>query len=272
MSAQESEAGAGFVRFINGDGEWEGKLQTAIVSYENSKGVVVDLVAAVHLGEVQYYSDLNRYFEHRDAVLYELVAYEDDRPSPDDVIRNVSTVSIVQRALGDFLNVSFQLEQIDYSPSNFIRADLNPDELLEIMTAKNENFFSMFMTLAMAQMASEQTALQQGGPASSFTMLSIVNALLAEDQTAAFKFLFAEELGRTDGVIVGPELESQITILGDRNQAALEALRETLRSPRNRAISIFYGAAHMPGIERELLENFGFEKSRQRWIDAWLVP
>lgn len=271
-SAQEDNAEARFVQFINGDGQWEGKLQTAIVSYENAKGVELDLVAAVHLGEVDYYTDLNAYFESRDAVLYELVAYENDRPSPNDQIRNVSTVSFVQRTLGDFLNVSFQLEQVDYSPRNFIHADLNPDELLEIMTAKNENFFSMFMTLAVAQMASEQTALQQGGPTSSFTMLSIVNALLAEDQTAAFKFLFAEELGRTDGVIVGPELESQITILGDRNQAALETLRETLKNPQISTISIFYGAAHMPGIERELLENFGFEKSQQRWIDAWIVP
>ena len=269
---QSQLANSSFVQFVAGDSQWAGELQTAIVSYHNSSGVVLDLVAAVHLGEVEYYSALNDYFSNQDAVLYELIAHEDDRPTPDEIGENASAVSYVQRALGNFLNVSFQLEQIDYSPSNFRHADLNPDELQQIMLEKNENFFSLFFSLAVAQLASEQAALQTGAVPSSFNMISIMNALLAEDQNLAFKYLFAEELGRTDGVIVGPELENQLTILGDRNKAALAELEKTLDDPTIQKISIFYGAAHMPGIERELNQSFGFEKTQQRWLSAWKMP
>jgi hypothetical protein len=272
LYAQPQLPNSSFVQFVAGEEQWAGELQTAIVSYENSSGVVLDLVAAVHLGEIEYYSALNEYFNNQDAVLYELIAYEDDRPTPEEVVENSSAVSFVQRALGSFLKVSFQLEQIDYSPNNFKHADLNPDELQQIMLEKNENFFSMFFSLAVAQLASEQAALEAGAVPSSFSMISIMNALLAEDQNLAFKYLFAEELGRTDGVIVGPELENQLTILGDRNKAALEVLDETLDNPTIQKISIFYGAAHMPGIERELIQSFGFEKIQQRWRSAWKMP
>ena len=249
---QSSDSSSNFLKFVAGKGEWEGELQTAIVTYQNESGITIDLVSAVHLGELEYYAELNNYFRQQDAVLYELVAYEGDRPTPEAVVERTSAISFVQRSLGNFLDVSFQLEQVDYSPTNFVHADLNPDELLQIMLEKNENFFSMFLSLAVAQLASEQAAIEQGEAPTSFTMLSIVNALMAEDQTAAFKYLFAEELGRTDGIIIGPELEDEITILGDRNLAALEVLEQILENPVNQKISIFYGAAHMPGIEREL--------------------
>ena len=269
---QSSDSSSNFLKFVAGKGEWEGKLQTAIVTYQNESGITIDLVSAVHLGELEYYAELNNYFRQQDAVLYELVAYEGDRPTPEAVVERTSAISFVQRSLGNFLDVSFQLEQIDYSPANFVHADLNPDELLQIMLEKNENFFSMFLSLAVAQLASEQAAIEQGEAPSSFTMLSIVNALMAEDQTAAFKYLFAEELGRTDGIIIGPELEDEITILGDRNLAALEVLEQILENPVNQKISIFYGAAHMPGIERELLTYYGFKQTGQRWLNAWEIP
>lgn len=270
--SQGNAAEPSFVRFIPGALAWEGELQTAVVSYENADGVVVDLVSAIHLGEEEYYAALNKYFLDRDAVLYELVAHEDVRPNPESVTQSISLVSFVQRALGNFLDVKFQLEQIDYSPQNFIHADLNPDELRQIMLEKDESFLSMFIALAIAQLADEQAASQQGEQVSSFNAIAIVNALLAEDQTAAFKYLFAEELGRTDGIIVAPELESQITILGDRNNAALKVLEETLSDTDIRTISIFYGAAHMPRFERELLERFGFKQIQKRWLNAWIMP
>ena len=40
-----------YVRFVQGNAQWEGELQTAIVSFENDAGIQLNLVAAVHLGE-----------------------------------------------------------------------------------------------------------------------------------------------------------------------------------------------------------------------------
>ena len=72
--------------------------------------------------------------------------------------------------------------------------------------------------------------------------------------------------------MLGPELEQQITLLGERNRVAIEVLTDTLKEPRQRTISIFYGVAHMAGIEREVVNSLGFERKNQRWLTAWKIP
>ena len=60
--------------------------------------------------------------------------------------------------------------------------------------------------------------------------------------------------------------------LGDRNAAALGELQQVLSDGSGQRISLFYGAAHMPGIERALLEELEFSMSEQTWLDAWVIP
>lgn len=259
-----------YVRFVPGNLEWEGELQTAIVSFENDAGIQLNLVAAVHLGEEEYYAELNDYFRTQDVVLYELVAEPSQVPVRGGRESSTSLIGFIQQAMAGFLNIGFQLEEIDYTQSNFLHADLTPSQLDELMASKNENFFTLFLNLAMAQMA-EQNA-STGDSVSSFNMLSLMSAMNSENQNAALKFLFAQELGRSGGVIVGEELEQQLTILGDRNKAALRVLREALQNPDFRRVSIFYGAAHMPGIEREISATMGFSRTGLRWQSAWIVP
>ena len=265
-SAQEETQ---YVRFLEGTSQWQGELQTAIVSFENDAGVKLNLVAAVHLGEEEYYAALNEYFTTQDVVLYELVAEANQIPVQ-DAAGSTSLIGFMQQSLARFLNVGFQLNEIDYSPSNFLHADLTPSQLEALMASKDENFLSMFLSLAMAQMA-EQSAVSDDSM-SSFSMLSLLRALNSENQNNAFKYLFAAELGRSGGVIVGAELEQQLTILGDRNKAALRVLGEVLQNPDLGQISIFYGAAHMPGIEREVTSTLGFSRTGLSWQSAWIVP
>ncbi|PCI75389.1 MAG: hypothetical protein COB20_13065 [SAR86 cluster bacterium] len=259
-----------YVRFVPGNSEWEGELQTAIVSFENEAGVQLNLVAAVHLGEQEYYAELNDYFTTQDVVLYELVAEPDQVPVRGGSESSTSLIGFIQQAMAGFLNLGFQLDEIDYTQSNFLHADLTPSQLDELMASKKENFFTMFLNLAMAQIAEQNASPNE--PLSSFTLLSLINAMNSENQNAALKFLFAQELGRSGGVIVGEELEQQLTLLGDRNKAALRVLGDALQNPDYRRISIFYGAAHMPGIEREISATTGFARTGLRWQSAWVVP
>ena len=94
----------------------------------------------------------------------------------------------------------------------------------------------------------------------------------ADDQTSAFKYLFAEELSYSGGIVLGSELEQQITLLGERNRVAIYVLTDTPKEPGRRSISIFYGVAHMVGIEREVVNTLGFERKNQRWLTAWKIP
>ena len=263
---EESE----YVRFVQGNMEWEGELQTAIVSFENDAGVQLNLVAAVHLGEEEYYAELNDYFKTQDVVLYELVAEPNQVPVRGSRESSTSLIGFIQQAMAGFLNIGFQLDEIDYTQANFLHADLTPSQLDALMASKNENFFTLFLNLAMAQIAERNASHDE--PLSSFNMLSLLSAMNSENQNAALKYLFAQELGRSGGVIVGEELEQQLTLLGDRNKAALRVLGDALQNPDFRRISIFYGAAHMPGIEREISATMGFARTSLRWQSAWIVP
>ena len=81
----------------------------------------------------------------------------------------------------------------------------------------------------------------------------------------------AKELSNAELTALSAELESQLTILGDRNLAALRVLKASLKDPQLRRLSIFYGAAHMAGIERAIVSDFGFKKVGERWLDAWII-
>lgn len=270
--SQAVELEPGFIRYSPGLAPWQGELQTAVVSYRNQQGVMVDLVAAVHIADAEYYQKLNEYFTTRDRVLYELVAEVDEVPVAGAGNGSRSALGFIQQALAKFLRVSFQLEQIDYTATNFRHGDLTPSQLQEIMQSKNENFFSMFLSLALAQSAQLQRENANGATVTSLNMLTILNALNAENQNDAFKSLFAQELGRSGGAIVGQALEEQLTILGGRNKVVLDILKETLSDPQVRTVSIFFGAAHMTGIERELTESMGFERVARYWRIAWTIP
>ena len=99
-----------------------------------------------------------------------------------------------------------------------------------------------------------------------------MEAFSATDQRSAFKTLLAAELARSGGSLVDPNLGNQLTLLGDRNRVALRVLRETLQDATLQRLSIFYGAAHMQGIEKEIVEQMGFTQVGQTWLTAWAIP
>src|SRR4051794_8011465 len=71
-----------FIRIVKDKEGQPVSLDTATVRYvpaTGEEGVVVDLVAVVHIGDRSYYEKLNKQFEQYDVVLYELVAPQGTR-------------------------------------------------------------------------------------------------------------------------------------------------------------------------------------------------
>ncbi|MFT6094240.1 MAG: hypothetical protein ACJA2Q_002143 [Pseudohongiellaceae bacterium] len=269
-TVRESQSNSQFVRFIEGAEQWQGRLQTSIVTYENKSGATLSLVSAIHMADERYYDTLNDYFQSQDAVLYELVAESNQRPAFGETFAVPdagSPVSMMQRAMAKFLKVSFQLEQIDYTQANFRHADVTPAQLNEIMQSKNENSFSMFLSLALAQSVSQTKSRPEFGLGS----LAMLRAMMTHQRDSVAKYLLAKELSNAELSALSAEMEAQLTILGDRNLAALRVLKASLKEPRVRQLSIFYGAAHMPGIERAIVSDFGFKKVGEQWLDAWII-
>ena len=97
-----------------------------------------------------------------------------------------------------------------------------------------------FIRFAEGPQASEQSArIREDLSASSLTTITLRSAQRSEDRSQAGKFLMGKELVRSGGFAIDPAMESQLTLLGGRNEAALSALRDMLEQGQARAISLF---------------------------------
>ena len=261
-----------YIRFVEGNNQWEGELQTSILRFRNDADQYVSLIAAVHIADQEYYQQLNKLFADYDELLFELVTDTGDLQNLARNTQSSSSLSLVQNLLGNFLELEFQLSEINYAADNFRHADLTISELRDVMAAKDESFFSMFVTMATVQMAAEQEGIANNSIApTALTMASLLRALSSDNQAQALKYLLAEELARSGGLTLSAEVESELTILGERNTAALAALSSSLKKGSGE-IGLFYGAAHVPGLARALINEMGFTLESERWLTAWAIP
>ena len=250
-----------FARITKDDEGRPGALQLAIVTYvprDNPDGFSVDLVGAIHIGDRSYYEELNRRFQDYDALLYELVVQE-GAALPKEPPKRKGFLSSVQLMLGNLLDLSFQLDEIDYTAYNFVHADLSPQELRRSMIDRDESLYVYFWRLYFA--AIKDYADDPYG-------IDNMTTMLASGPGYSLKVAFAYEL--TDFNKFGDVLggESGSALISARNERALEILRLQFAS-RKKRVGIFYGAAHLPDMEQRLLHDFGFIHHKTEWIDAW---
>ena len=249
------------VRDSHGDPQ---AMETAIVHYVPMKegdrpGLAVDLVGAVHVGEKSYYEQLNKAFEKYDAVLFELVADKSVVPKAGDKSR--SPVSALQRGMKDFLELDFQLDDIDYTKKNFVHADMSPDEMSKSMADRGESIWSIMIRMMAAGMA------QQAGKtdASDFDLLM---ALFDKNRAIQMKRFMADQMSSMDTVMLALEGPQGSTLITERNKAALKVLAEEIKAGKKK-IAIFYGAGHLSDMEKRLNADFGLKRSGEQWLTAW---
>jgi len=54
-----------------------------------------------------------------------------------------------------------------------------------------------------------------------------------------------------------------------RNEVVIDDLQELLAAPGAERIGVYYGAAHLPGMDRALRDRMGLEFMGVYWIPAW---
>ena len=255
-----------FLRLLRDDRKSPVALETSIVRYrpakESDASWSVDLVAALHIGEKSYYAQLNRELASYDAVLYELVA-DDKRnvPQPGESGGN-HPLSLFQNAMKDMLGLEFQLKGIDYTRKNMVHADMSPEEFAQSMQDRGESVPSMFLRMlgyAMAHQDQSNDALSAG---------QFLMALLDKNRALAMKRIMAEEFANSDGSLAALDGPNGSTLIVGRNQVALRVLREQKDAGR-KTMAIFYGAGHMPDMQKRLHDDFGLEPVSTRWLVAW---
>lgn len=256
------------------DGELA-SLDTSIVEYTEDpraaaragrRPVTVDLVAAVHLGGADYYETLDRLFADYDAVLYELVAPENDRvPKPGR--KPSGAIGSAQQGLTRLLGLQFQLEKIDYAAANFVHADLSPREFQQAMKKRGESWWSMFSKL----MRESMERAEQGQAAAPEVSVGDLFGLLfggGADRQVKLRRLMAEQFTDMDVLTSAFGGEEGSTLITDRNAAALAVLEKRIAAGDDR-IAIFYGAAHMDDFDRRLRDDFGLQPGETVWLEAW---
>jgi hypothetical protein len=241
-------------------------MQTAIARYVGTdgkyKGVTVDLIGAVHIGEPGYYEKLNQRFTQYEAMLYELVAPKGTKIPKGGRERSSHPLGMMQHGMSDALGLVHQMNYVDYTKKNFVHADMTPDEFSESMKKLNESWVSM------AFKAIGQGIAQQSNNPNSHPELEMLAALFGKDPETGMKRALARQFEDMEGALDVFGGKEGSTIIHERNKKALEVLRKQLAKGKTN-VAIFYGAAHLPDMHAHLLADFGLKATTTEWLTAW---
>ncbi|KAE8671395.1 polyol transporter 5-like [Hibiscus syriacus] len=215
--------------------------------------------------------------------------------------RCFNILGCIQRQMARILMLDFQLDCLDYQADNWYHADLDYDTFKLLQLEKGESFFTFArdMTLkstkALVQTASVPEDLDPwrskliwasrvlpmplvgfliisgvcadvGSQASDYPELEALSRL---DFGAAMKVFLAKRL-TSEFTQVTADVEERSVIIGERNRAAMEALRRVIDDGNNK-IAILYGGGHMPDLGRRLKEEFDLVPFRVQWVTAWSI-
>jgi hypothetical protein len=266
-------AAPAFMRFVDLGG-WRGRLEVAIARYAGAgRGVTVDLVSAVHVGDAAYYEDLERRFAGYDAVLYELVAPEGTVPT-EGRERGFNPVSALQQALRRMLKLEFQLEAIDYGRANFVHADLSPRDMARLWRERGSSLWAevLQMMVRSARVQTERYDAAAEAEAAGSDAAEPPKPRGRAEKQRAIKWTLARELGPMEEMLAmfGEDQGKGSVILGERNKRAVEVLKREIAAGKKK-IAIFYGAAHMPDMAARLEKDLGLSRTGEEWVPAWRV-
>lgn len=290
----EKDASDGrFLRIVRRGDDSPVAFETSIVRYvprdRSAEHPTVDLVAAVHVADGAYYTELNRMFKQYDAVLYELVAPQGTRiPKGGGEIGVGDPISMLQSVMTDVLDLRFQLRAIDYTRRNFVHADMSPWQFDRSMKQRGETPFEMFtrmLNYALAQEKKDSGSTTTARLIAALTgknridaLKKLVNdeieemndvlALFSDDRALELKRTLAEQFEDLEGSLSAINGPDGSTLITERNKVALAVLRRQLDAGA-KTVAIFYGAGHMPDFDKRLKDDFDLVPTKTHWLTAW---
>jgi hypothetical protein len=271
-AASPAEPLPDYIRYAEDDAS--ARLEIAIRSFKLPSGQKVDLIGVVHIADESYYRGLNGRFAAYDSVLFELVgdpqrltAKAPITDASEQELTSTGAVSYFQQAVGQYLKLTFQLDGIDYSRKNLVHADATREEFAKMQQERGETMATLFSRAMQAQSKG-----QVGGSMNELDTFALIRILMSPDSAAAFKKALAKMFDQIESLTAAMEGTSKSAILGGRNEVAVKKLREVLADRKQRRVAVFYGVAHMPGIETALTQDLKAMSSGEEWLAAWTMP
>jgi hypothetical protein len=238
---------------VNGDGTIE--MQTRAQRLVAPGKPDVWLIGAVHVGTSKYYSMLQTLLDSQEMVLYEGVkpAGAEDVPMKPDP----KAPRPVYKVLSDAIGLDFQLSDIDYNHPNWSDVDLTWDQMMALNKKASNGKPNQVDTIA--NLLNPQS---QG----SKTLASMLGAATPGTKEA-LKIIMVKVVASG----MGPGLDPNTTniIVGARNQVVLKKLASVVNGANQpKSVGIFYGAMHLPGIEKALAASYGYKEADQKWFTS----
>ena len=260
-------------------------LETSVIHFADSKkypNATVDLIGAIHLGEPDYYKQLNELFETYEVLLYEAVMPEeavrqDLRPGSGDGSRRkglkdeevwteakvgLAAISVLQLGMKDALGMEFQLTGVDYTADNFVHADMTSEEFEASMTKRGESFSGMFLK----EMGKSVANQQENNPLA--MNLDVMLSMLTSDRLYRVRRIAAVQLAKAGDGDAFAGFDGSSTIITERNRKCLEVMDRELKKGKKK-VGIFYGAGHFADMEKRMVAEYGFERESEDWLIAW---
>ncbi len=276
------------------------QLEIAVRKFVRAKGAgpEVWLTAVSHIGETNYYRTLQKHLDSQALVLFEGIGGEamkrprrpatNTPPASTTSATNAtaaakkSELSTLQTAMAQSLGLVFQLDVIDYDRAHFRNSDISVTELQKLIRGTNSIPSTstnappkgrpaddeLQKLLKMMDGASAQGALFQ----SLFQFIGANPRLRGVAKLALIEILaqMRGDLAQARGL--PPEMQRLFRILIEkRNEAVFTDLKtELARRTPAKTISLFYGAAHMDNLERQL-RTLGYQRAEELWLPAFTL-
>lgn len=250
------EIGQSFIQLESGE------IRLANKSYISDSGVMINLLAAMHFAKKEFYVEQEQALNQADKVLFEGKGLDEEgRLFFETELGQKSTLlSDQHKVCANAFGLACQKASIDYSDSRFIHADISFQEL------KNNG--------VLKEIESNVRKIEQNHKDKPNPCQYVFNSAVESQRSIGLKAYLEPFL--TMPTLNEEELRKAINNedfykyeFDHRNKIVLQKLHELLQennfAPKN--FVIFYGAAHMPVFERELL-LLGFKPLKQEWLSA----
>lgn len=229
----------------------EGILETPIIEYENRDGKRITFVGAVHMGEKEYFGQLQQVLDQ-----YETVFYEGVKKGNSSLIDRLSGAGVLLSSMmkgykkmkGSY-HLAFQGEEIDYKRDNWENVDTDAKGVIDRLN-KSDTVAGGIAKQALFYVGS---ALASG-------VTSLMNSVFYIPKTKLTEQL-SKKKEKKGGLF-------DDAILKYRNEVVMERLGQ-FDSGNARNTAVFYGAAHLDELHKHVTTDLGYKPKNVTWIEAW---
>lgn len=230
------------------------EMQTGAQRFTAEGKPDVWLVGVVHIGEKQYYADLVKLLDAQDLVLFEGVKPSKKAPAaPADP----KAQTPIYKALSDALSLEFQSTQVNTQKPKWVNSDLSWDDLDKLNKEKNDGKPTSFDQIKQVLDPSSAMGKQ---------LVSLLQTA-TPGMREGIKMILVKNVASGKGPTMDKTVQE--IILDARNQSVLDVFAKTVKSQTPpKSVAVFWGAMHMPGIQKSLKELYGYKPAEMKWFPA----